>query len=279
MPLLGSGLVESPPVAKMAPAGNSNDRKSNYGKRQMVQTALMPDRHNRHRFFSLARKLLQNRTLLSFIYLRGSGIEIGALHNPLPVSPLARVRYVDRMTVTCLRRQYPELRDRKLVPVDILDDGEKLLTVPSGSQDFVIANHFLEHCQNPLLAMENAFRILRLGGVFYLALPDMRYTFDRDRPVTTLDYVKECYSEGPERSRRRHYEEWVHQFNKGMDEESIAREVERLMTIEYSIHHHVWTQWEMMELLMHLRKRFPFDIESMLRHEQEVIFIIRKTGE
>lgn len=248
-------------------------------KKPKVQTALMSDRHNSNLLFHLARKLFQNRILLSFLYLRGNGIEIGALHNPLPVSPLARVRYVDHMTVTDLRKLYPELRNKKLVPVDILDDGEKLLTIPGGSQDFVIANHFLEHCQNPLLAMENAFRILRLGGVFYLALPDMRYTFDRDRPVTILDHVKECYSEGPERFLRRHYEEWVQQFNKGMDEELIAREVERLMKMGYSIHHHVWTQWEMMELLMHLRKRFPFEIENMLRHEQEVIFIIRKTEE
>jgi SAM-dependent methyltransferase len=245
----------------------------------MAQKISMPDSHSHNRLFSLARKFLQNRILLSFIYLRGSGIEIGALHNPLPVSPLARVKYVDHATVADLRKQYPELRNKKLVSVDILDDGEKLLTILGASQDFVIANHFLEHCQNPLLALENVFRVLRLNGVFYLALPDMRYTFDRDRPVTTLDDVKQCYSEGPERSRRRHYEEWVQQFNKGMDEESIAREVERLMTIGYSIHHQVWTQWEMMELLMYLRKRFPFEIEIMLRHEHEVIFIIRKTGE
>jgi predicted SAM-dependent methyltransferase len=237
------------------------------------------DSHSPNRLLNLAQKLLQNRILLSFIYLRGNGIEIGALHNPLPVSPLARVKYVDHMTVNDLRKHYPELGKKKLVPVDILDDGEKLLTIPDSSQDFVIANHFLEHCQNPLLAMENAFRILRLGGVFYLALPDMRYTFDRNRPVTTLDHVKECYEKGSDWCRREHYEEWVRQLNKGMDEDMIAGKVEHLMAMQYSIHHHAWTQWEMLELLMYLRKHFPFEIESMLRRKHEVIFIIRKASE
>ena len=41
--------------------------------------------------------------------LASYGIEIGALHHPLPVPPEARVRYVDRMPVSELRRQYPEL--------------------------------------------------------------------------------------------------------------------------------------------------------------------------
>ena len=227
----------------------------------------------------MARKLLQNRILLSFIYLRGRGIEIGALHNPLPVSPLAHVKYVDHLTVEGLRGQYPELREKKLVAVDILDDGERLLTISGSSQDFVIANHFLEHCENPLLALENSFRVLRMDGMLYLALPDMRYTFDRDRPATTLDHLKRCYAEGPQWARRRHYEEWVQQFHKGKDDEFIAREVEHLMSMKYSIHHHVWTQWEMLELLADMRKRFTFEIEMMVRREHEVIFIIRKTGE
>jgi len=245
----------------------------------MEQKGPMSDLRIRSRIFQLARKILQNRLLLSFLYLRGEGIEIGALHNPLPVSPLARVKYMDHLTGAGLCEQYPELSRKKLVTVDILDDGERLTTVTDASQDFVIANHFLEHCENPLLALENFFRVLRLKGMLYLALPDMRYTFDRDRPVTTLDHIRRCYAEGPQWARRRHYEEWVLQFHKEKDDKFRASEVERLMTMKYSIHHHVWTQREMMELLADMRKRFAFEIEMMVRHEHEVIFMIRKTAE
>ena len=108
-------------------------------------------------------KLLLNRYSLAFFYIEGKGIEIGALHNPLKVSSRASVRYVDRMSVADLRCQYVELEDQ-LVTVDVVDDGERLATFQNASQDFVIANHFVEHCQNPLLALENALRILRRGG-------------------------------------------------------------------------------------------------------------------
>src|SRR5262245_50309382 len=96
------------------------------------------------RFIRLDRETIAN------LYLSGEGIEIGALHNPLPLPPSARVRYVDRMDLAELRKQYPELGSKKLVPVDIVDEGERLGRVPDASQQFVIANHFLEHCQDPI---------------------------------------------------------------------------------------------------------------------------------
>ena len=36
-----------------------------------------------------------------------------------------------------------------------MDDGERLATIADATQDFVIANHFLEHCQDPLGALGN----------------------------------------------------------------------------------------------------------------------------
>src|SRR5690349_12337154 len=77
--------------------------------------------------------LLRRRTIASS-YLRGDGLEIGALHNPLKVPPTARVRYVDRMGVADLRREYPELSRERLVDVDILDDGETLASVGDATQ-------------------------------------------------------------------------------------------------------------------------------------------------
>src|SRR5512137_1946907 len=149
----------------------------------------LDENHLLHRIFRFARKLLLNRYSLASLYLRGEGIEIGALHNPLKVAPGAKVRYVDRMSVSDLRNQYPELSGKKLVPVDMVADGELLESIGDDSQDFVIANHFVEHCQNPLLAIENMMRVLRPEGILYLALPDKRYTFDRGRPVTPLAHL------------------------------------------------------------------------------------------
>jgi hypothetical protein len=61
------------------------------------------------------------RVLLARKYLRGSGIEIGALHSPLVVPSCTSVKYVDRLSVRELRLQYHELKKYPLVNVDIID--------------------------------------------------------------------------------------------------------------------------------------------------------------
>lgn len=110
--------------------------------------------------------------------LRGSGLEIGARHLALAVPPEARVRYVDRMTVDDLRAHYPELAGRPLAPVDVVDDGERLSAIAAESVDFIVANHFLEHCEDPIQTIETHLGKLRPGGILFYAVPDKRYTFD-----------------------------------------------------------------------------------------------------
>jgi len=215
-----------------------------------------------------------DREMIAQTYLTGLGIEIGALHNPLKLPPAATARYVDRLPVSELREQYPELAEQELVNVDILADGERLESIADSTQDFVIANHFVEHCQDPIGALLNMLRVLKPTGILYLALPDKRCCFDSDRPVTSLEHVLRDHTEGPEWSRRGHFEEWARLVNKVED---VDTEIERLMSIDYSIHYHVWTPLEMLELILALRKLTAFEIELFFEHDGvEVIFILRK---
>jgi predicted SAM-dependent methyltransferase len=210
-------------------------------------------------------------------YLSGDGIEIGALHNPLPLPRSARVRYVDRLPVAELRAHYPELEQEPLVHVDILDDGERLATVPDSSLDFVVANHFLEHTEDPLGTLVNLFRVLRPEGVLYLALPDKRHTFDINRPVTSFEHLLRDFDEGPHVSRQDHFEEWARMVDR-VPEDEVPRRVEQLLEQDYSIHYHVWTQRDALELLTVVRQRLTldFDIELMEQIEHEVVFVMRK---
>lgn len=226
------------------------------------------------RFVKRFRQL--DREMIADLYLKGDGIEVGALHTPLRVSKEARVRYVDRMPVADLRKQYPELRSRELVPVDILDDGEKLQTISDSTLDFVIANSFIEHCQNPVLAFSNFFRVLRVGGILYLAIPDMRYTFDADRPVTTLEHLMRDFQEGPEWSKKQHFEEWVRLVQKLEADDEVEKQVAALMRIDYSIHYHVWTQREMFEFIVALKQMVSFEVELVFRGDTECVFILKK---
>ena len=219
-----------------------------------------------------------SRALIAQTYLSGHGIEIGALHNPLQVPPSAKVKYVDRLPIAQLREQYPELNDKELVAVDILDDGERLTTIPDASLDFVIANHFVEHSQDPIGAVLNMLRVLKPGGRLYLAIPDKRCCFDSDRPVTSLAHLMRDHAEGPEWSRAQHFEEWAKLVNKAADDE-VEKQAAELMRTNYSIHFHVWTPIEMLEFILALRKMVSFEIEMVLMHDGvEVIFVLRKVA-
>lgn len=224
-------------------------------------------------------RTLLDRDRIGKLYLRGHGIEIGALHCPMRTPRAARVLYVDKLPVEDLRKEFPELATYPLVPVDILDDGERLGSIGDATQDFVIANHFIEHCQDPIGALLNMFRVLKPDGVLYLALPDKRYTFDADRPITPLAHVLADHRDGPRRSQRQHCEEWVRLVDRIENRDEAEAKIVDLMERNHPIHFHVWTQTEMLELLLALRKFTAFDVELVFKNGSEVIIVARRGGD
>ncbi|MDD5482766.1 MAG: methyltransferase domain-containing protein [Kiritimatiellae bacterium] len=219
-----------------------------------------------------------SRTRIAARYLAGDGIEIGALHNPLCLPRGARAKYVDRMSLAELRRQYPEFKKKRLAAPDIIDNGETLASVANGSLDFVVASHFLEHCENPILALQNMIRVLRPNGVIYLVVPEKRATFDKDRPTTGFAHVERDYREGPAWSRRTAFEEYVRLVEKITDPEKAAERVNIYLQTSYSIHYHAWTEWEIMEMILFLKRRLNMDacLELICNRRSEVIIILRK---
>jgi predicted SAM-dependent methyltransferase len=232
---------------------------------------------------------LDARTEFAARFLAGEGLEIGALHLPLATPPEAEVRYVDRMSVEKLRAEYPELASWDLTEVDVIDNGELLETVPEESQDFIVANHFLEHCEDPIRTIGTHLGKLRPGGVLFYAVPDKRYTFDSRRPLTPLEHMVADHEQGPERSRTEHYEEWTRLVVDGEApagtegaafEEWAARRSRELEEDAYSIHMHVWTQAEFLKMIVHCRERYEdaFDIEAAARQGIEFLVVLRKAG-
>ena len=216
--------------------------------------------------------------------LRGSGIEIGALHMPVALPAGVRARYVDRMTVPELRAHYPELEGQDLAPVDLVDDGETLSTIEPESVDFIVANHFLEHCEDPIGTIDTHLGKLRPGGVLFYAVPDKRYTFDFRRPRTPLSHLIADHEDGGHGSRREHYLEWarlVYPEDDGPpDEQTAHAHATAIEATSYSIHFHVWTQADLLELMLHCHQRLSsFDIEAVRRVGLENIVILRKDGE
>ncbi len=218
------------------------------------------------------------RKRISYKYLKGEGLEIGALHNPLSISEYAHVKYVDRLLSDELQKHYSDLNPAQMVTIDIIDNGETLSTVADDSLDFIIANHFLEHCENPIGTIRNQLKKIKAGGVIYYAIPEKTYTFDKERSLTEFDHLVEDDIKGTEISRKDHFYEWVNLVEKKQDPDEINARVSSLMTMNYSIHYHVWDSATIFQVLSKTNEYLghPFSVVHFEQDDNEVIAVLQK---
>jgi predicted SAM-dependent methyltransferase len=127
------------------------------------------------------------------------------------------------------------------------------------------------------LAIKNMFRVLKKNGILYMSIPDKRYSFDIKRPITSYQHLVEDYTKGSEISKKEHFEEWVKLVCNVTDDYEVTRQVNELMITDYSIHFHVWTQVEMIELVLNIKKKLEFEVELICRNIGEMIFVLRKS--
>jgi SAM-dependent methyltransferase len=227
---------------------------------------------------SIAPAMLTMRRDLAARFLAGNGIEIGALDCPLPLPPKANVRYVDRVSVAQLRAYYPELGARQLTEPDLIEDGERLPSIASESLDFIIANHMLEHCENPLGTMRVHLDRVRSGGVLFYAIPDKRQCFDRPRPLTSFTHLIADDADGGSQSRWDHYLEWAVHVNGLTEAAAAAHNARENMRNAYSIHFHVWDPSAFHAMLRDAADYLGVDfvIERFEENGTEAIAILRK---
>jgi len=216
-------------------------------------------------------------------YICGKGIEIGALQNPVVLdnSKVIEIKYVDRSSVKDLRKQYPELKDCNLTEPDIIDDAEVLSKIEDNSLDFIIANHVIEHMENPINAINNWLSKLNNGGIIFMAVPDKNFTFDKIRKETTWKHLYEDYKYKKLREKR-NYKHFL-DFAKAFPEEGKTADIKakELIDKSYSIHFHCWTYLGFKSFLNNCIKKinFSFKIIEDLKTEKggnEFIFILKK---
>jgi len=114
---------------------------------------------------------------------------------------------------------------------------------------------------DPIRAMQNWNRVLRPGGRLFMAVPDKEQTFDRNRPLTTLEHLVQDYEDpSAERDFEAFLEFAVEVSAKiaGACTLAGARAHAELMRREqYSIHYHVWDQQTFREFLAFLPGYLP----------------------
>jgi SAM-dependent methyltransferase len=229
-------------------------------------------------FYAFPPNRLTAREDVARMWLEGSGIEIGALNTALRVPPSVRVRYVDYLPIDELRQHHAHLLaiGADLVAPDVVDDGERLGTFRDRSQDFVIANHFMEHSEDPIGTLSAHLRVIRPGGMLFHAVPDKRRSFDWERPVTGVEHLIRDHEQGPEWSRQEHYREWAGLVDKVAPEE-VERHAAEIAARRFSIHFHVWTPAAYLEFLLHCQSvGLPLEIVFFRENDVEFIAVMRR---
>lgn len=219
------------------------------------------------------------RKLIGEKFLRGVGIEVGAGDRPFPAGDAASVLYGDIRDDTSLQQYF------KSAPISpgAKIDAQTFSGIADGSVDFVISAHVIEHLRNPIGSIVNAVRVLRPGGIHALVVPDLRFTFDRRRPGTTVDHSLRDYEDGGEGTCRQAYEEhlrYVHPELTGevYSEEQIQWQATQsaIHWQECDIHFHAWTREQFEALLAGAAQLAPFAVEETVSVVNENIFVLRK---
>jgi 2-polyprenyl-3-methyl-5-hydroxy-6-metoxy-1,4-benzoquinol methylase/glycosyltransferase involved in cell wall biosynthesis len=235
--------------------------------RDLPQLAARPD----------ARRALANR------YLRGFGIECGALQNPLPLPADARVVYVDRLTEPQAREHYPELAPHPLVVPALVGDLHRL-PIRDGGVDFCIGNHLLEHARDPIGALGELLRVVRPGGVVFASVPDVGNPLDRSRPVTPLAHLLDDHDPALDRTAAdlAHYRESVTSSHPEMSPEERERLLETWIAQRYSIHYHTFDEGSFRAFLEHACAVSGGVVETIVRNRledfDEYVAVVRRTG-
>jgi hypothetical protein len=123
----------------------------------------------------------------------------------------------------------------------------------------------------------NLTRVLKEGGILYMAVPDKRFTFDIDRPVVPYPVLAETFRQRRRRDREELYVEWAACVLDASpsDVSAVAR---KLLDEKHSIHFNVWALPDLLEFLARSKADFglPFTLEWVVCSDNEVILILMK---
>jgi SAM-dependent methyltransferase len=208
------------------------------------------------------------RSKLALKYIQGEGCEIGGLHNPLPVQPGVQVTYVDRLPEGQAHPDQVNVHKNL-----VIDDAEFLHHFEDGTQDFLIANHVLEHCHDPIGTLKTWARVLKPGGIAFVALPEKTQTFDRNRPVTTLEHLISDHEHGSEAMDAFHYACW-HYHVDNLRGDELEDRVRLDISLNANIHFHVFDLPAMRELFSFMSP--VFKVKESAVNGAEVIFVLQK---
>ena len=135
---------------------------------------------------------------------------------------------------------------------------------------------------NPILFLSEIYRVLKPSGKLLLAIPDKRYTFDRNRQLTPLGNLEKKFLENVTYVSDEEIEEFVHKTSNEVIP-SIPEEKKKFLEVrrQRSIHVHVWDSKTFCQFMKFFALRhWPFRLLKAILPEQvpqkEILMLLKR---
>ena len=124
---------------------------------------------------------------------------------------------------------------------------------PDETFSFIISEHVLEHIANPIKSLKAWIKKLQPNGKMIIILPHKDRTNDTFREVTSLNHLIKDFENDVPYNDPTHFDDWwKNVVEKGLMPEHYKHIPKEELINTASIHHHVWTDKEIVDLFEHL---------------------------
>jgi len=138
---------------------------------------------------------------------------------------------------------------------------------------FLVSEHVLEHIANPIKALKEWIRVLEKHGKLFCFLPHKERTNDVHRETTSLEHLIEDYEKDVPFNDDTHLNEWMENVvGRGLMPEHYKHLSREELLESASIHHHNWTQKEIVALFEYLNLEVIFVDERV--HDRRDTFVV-----
>lgn len=134
--------------------------------------------------------------------------------------------------------------EQRLPGTQHVAEATNLCNLDTGTYDFVLASHVIEHTANPLKALIEWIRVLKEGGILLMIIPHKEGTFDRWRPVSTLEHLLDDFNRNVGEDDLTHLDEILSLHDLSMDPGAGGEQVFKNRSLKNfenrALHHHVF---------------------------------------
>ena len=219
-----------------------------------------------------------NRAAIAATFLTGRGVEIGAFSQPNDLPPDREIAFYDRYPAEALREVYDAGSGRPLMEPDYVGQAETLDGLPDAAFDFVIANHVIEHLQDPILFLKSVDRKLAPGGRAMIAAPDKRYCMDEPRALTSFEHLVDDHELGTAPRQRAHFVRYFVEAG-GQDERAAEASADATDMSDIRFHYHVWDAGTFAAFVAATIERYRLPLQPIHTRatEADIIVVLEKT--